>query len=66
MKMSEIKSKNEQELHKLLADGREAARKFRFEVAGSRTRNVKEGRAVRKDIARILTELQIRAPQTTI
>lgn len=47
-------------LKKMLGDKREALRVFRFEGAGSRRRNVREGRALRRDIARILTALNAR------
>lgn len=55
--MSEYKGKNQTDLKKLLNDKKEALRTFRFNLAGSKSRNVKEGRSIRKDIARILTEL---------
>jgi len=55
--MSEFKDKKENELVKTLEDKRLALKNFRFGIAGSKTRNVKEGRVLRKDIARILTEL---------
>lgn len=48
------------ELHKMVADKREALRVFRFGGAGSRTRNVREGRNLRREIAQILTELRKR------
>ncbi|OGG75632.1 50S ribosomal protein L29 [Candidatus Kaiserbacteria bacterium RIFCSPLOWO2_01_FULL_54_22] len=48
------------ELQKAIADKREALRVFRFGGAGSRTRNVREGRALRREIAQILTELRAR------
>ena len=44
----------------MVAEKREALRVFRFEGAGSRTRNVREGRELRRDIARILTEIRAR------
>ena len=47
-------------MQKLIADKREALRVFRFGGAGSRSRNVREGRNLRKDIARLLTELNSR------
>ena len=47
-------------LHKMLETKREGLRTFRFEGAGSRRRNVREARTIRKEIARILTELQAR------
>lgn len=57
MKMSEIKGKDMKTLSDMLKSKREALRGFRFGSAGSKTRNVKEGRNLKKDIARILTEI---------
>ena len=45
------------------ADKREALRAFRFGGSGSRARNVREGRNLRREIARILTELGARIKQ---
>lgn len=56
----ELKDKNGEDLKKLVADKREALRVFRFGGAGSRTRNTREGRNLRKEIARLLTELRAR------
>lgn len=58
--MEDFKDKDVQELQKLIADKRETLRTFRFEGAGTRARNTREGRNVRKEIARILTELRSR------
>jgi ribosomal protein L29 len=58
--MNEFKGKTEKDLNKLLADKRKALQTFRFNISGSKTRNVKEGKGLRKDIARILTELQVK------
>lgn len=55
----DFKTKSEKDLHKLLIEKREELRNFRFSVAGTKTRNVKEGMTLRKDIARIFTELNI-------
>lgn len=44
-------------LIKELKEKREALKSFRFSVAGTQIRSVREGRSIRKDIARILTEL---------
>lgn len=60
MKAKEIKDKNDKDLAKLLDEKRIAVREFRFGVHGSRARNTKEGRNDKKDIARILTEMQAR------
>jgi ribosomal protein L29 len=57
MKMKEITGKTPADLQKMLADKRESLRVFRFGAAGAKTKNVKEGRGIRKDIARIMTAL---------
>ncbi len=57
MKKTNYTGKAKDELVKSLYEKREALRAFRFGEAGSKTRNVKEGSTVRKDIARIMTEL---------
>lgn len=54
--MSDIKDKNPNDLLKMLREKQEALRSFRFGIAGSKVRNVREGRNTRKDIARIKTE----------
>jgi ribosomal protein L29 len=59
--MATIKDKTTEALQQELAQMREALRVFRFGGAGSRSRNVREGRNLRKDIARILTELSARS-----
>lgn len=55
--MKDLVKKTEKELASLLQEKRLALRNFRFSVAGSNARNVKEGLVLRKDIARILTVL---------
>lgn len=59
--MADIAKKNEKDLPKELALKQKALREFRFNIAGSRTKNIKEGRTLRKDIARILTEMNKRS-----
>ncbi len=61
MKTKDIKKKDDADLTKLLRDARKLALDFRFDVAGSKTRNTKEGKNAKKDIARILTEMCMRA-----
>ena len=58
--MTDFKKYSVEDLHKEIADKREAVRKFRFGSEGSRSRNTREGRNHRKDIARMLTELNAR------
>jgi len=55
--MSEFSGKNKKDLENLLHEKRQALRTFRFGVSGSKVRNIKEGRNLQKDIARIMTEL---------
>lgn len=57
MKKTIYAGKDKKDLAKSLYEKREALRAFRFGEAGSKTRNVKEGSAIRKEIARIMTEL---------
>ena len=57
---TDFKKYTVEDLHKEIADKREALRAFRFGEAGSRSRNVREGRNHRKDIARMLTEMNAR------
>jgi ribosomal protein L29 len=60
--MADIKTITTEELMKQIAQMRETLRAFRHASAGTRTRNVREGRNVRKEIARMLTELNARTP----
>ncbi|KKW19056.1 MAG: hypothetical protein UY63_C0023G0007 [Parcubacteria group bacterium GW2011_GWA2_51_10] len=53
------KQSNEDLTH-TIAEKREALRAFRFGGAGSRTRNVREGRTLRREVAQMLTELRAR------
>lgn len=57
MKKTNYTGKPISDLQKALAEKRVVLRDFRFGVAGSRTKNVKEGQMAKKDIARIMTEL---------
>jgi len=62
--MKDFKKKSVNDLEKMLKEKREELRAFRFASAGSRTRNVREGRNTRKEIAQILTELALRQQVT--
>ena len=57
MKHTKYMGKSSDDLNKALNEKREALREFRFGEAGSKTRNVKLGNGLRKEIARIMTEL---------
>lgn len=58
--MSDYSKKTEEALKSEIAAKREELRTFRFAAAGSRSRNVREGRTLRKEIARMETELSAR------
>lgn len=57
--MKDLNTKSMADLKKLLTEKRESLQDFRFGSAGSKTRNVKEGRNIKKDIARIMTALTV-------
>ncbi|OGG73266.1 50S ribosomal protein L29 [Candidatus Kaiserbacteria bacterium RIFCSPLOWO2_01_FULL_53_17] len=56
----DLKKYSIEDLQKEIAKKRESLRTFRFGEAGSRARNVREGRTLRRDIARMLTEIKAR------
>ncbi|KKQ02262.1 MAG: hypothetical protein US18_C0026G0006 [Parcubacteria group bacterium GW2011_GWB1_36_5] len=56
-KKDNLKNIGKDELKKKLAILRENARVIRFKAEGSKSKNVKELSTLRKEIARILTEL---------
>ncbi len=60
----EIQKKSDKDLVAHVAEKREEARKFRFNVAGAGTRNVRAVRNAKKEIARSLTELNTRSKKT--
>lgn len=57
MKKTTYTGKSKEDLVKALSTHRESLRAFRFGEAGSKTRNVKDGAKIRKEIARVMTEL---------
>jgi ribosomal protein L29 len=58
--MKDLKEKNVQDIAKLLLEHEESLKNFRFGISGSSVRNVREGRGLRKSIARLKTELSAR------
>jgi len=57
MKNKELNKLSETELLKLLEEKRVGVRQFRFDISGSKVKNIKDGTNMRKAVARILTEL---------
>jgi len=60
MKAKDLKTKKPTEIMKLAFEKKEELRKLRANLGGSKARNVKEISTIRKDIARMLTELNTR------
>lgn len=60
MTSKELQKKNDKDLAKELVDLRNKLREFRFGMSGGQTRNTKDGAALRKKIAQVLTELNSR------
>ena len=60
MKKTDVKKYSTDDLNKEIANAREALRTFRFGSAGSRSRDTRAGRNLRKTIARLLTEVSAR------
>lgn len=58
--MGTYTKKSESDLRKELKELRSELQRFRFGMTGSKTRNVKQGRDIKREIARILTELRMR------
>lgn len=57
MKMSDIKNKKEGDLREMISQKKEELRAFRFGTSGSKTKDTKVARNIKKDIARIMTFL---------
>ncbi len=55
MRARDLRNKSEEELHSLLQQKREALRQLRFDLVAGKVKNLREIRAIKKDIARILT-----------
>jgi ribosomal protein L29 len=55
IKMTDITSKTSADIIKMIDEKREALRVFRFGGAGAKIKDVKQGRSIRKDIARMMT-----------
>jgi len=53
------KNMDEKDLKKNLNEKREELRQAYFDVAGTKAKNVKHMKSVRRDIARIMTELSL-------
>lgn len=61
--MAKFADKNEDELEELLEEKRESLREIRFNISGAGDTNPHEKQQLKKDVARILTELRERQLQ---
>ncbi len=59
----DIKKMKIEDIQKTLNESRKKLQEFRFAVSGSGSKNSMEGRDLKRDVARLLTELKAR--QTT-
>ncbi len=56
----DFKKKTDEDLNKTLSEKRSDLKDFRFGLSGSKTKNVKKGKEIKRDIARVLTEMNSR------
>jgi len=59
--LKELKTKSAGELENVRVAALVAHKNFRFAIAGSKTKNVREGRNLRRNVARINTLLKTRS-----
>ncbi len=60
VKKIDLKKKTDKDLDKLLVEKRAGLREFRFGLSGSKTKDIKKGKNLRKETARVLTEINNR------
>ena len=58
MKIRDLRQKSKDELFRLNIEKRNHLLSLRFDLAGGRVKNIREIRAIKKDIATILTQLR--------
>jgi ribosomal protein L29 len=56
---TKITETNEKDLLKMLADKRTELSSFKFGITGAKVKNVKTARSLRRQIAQILTKLNV-------
>ncbi|MDD3491426.1 MAG: 50S ribosomal protein L29 [Candidatus Pacebacteria bacterium] len=57
VKTKDLRQKSNEELNQLLSESQKKLRELRFNLASGKVKNVRSVRALKKDIARILTIL---------
>jgi ribosomal protein L29 len=58
MDMKDLKKKTKAELEKMLEEKKVALNAFKFGIAGSKIKNVREGRNIKREIAQAITVLK--------
>ena len=58
MDMKDLKKKTKAELEKMLEEKKVALNAFKFGIAGSKIKNVREGRKIKREIAQTITVLK--------
>ena len=60
MKIKELKEKAIDDLRVLLRESKEKLRRLKFDLAAGKVKNVREIRSIKKEIARILTIINVK------
>lgn len=60
MKIKELKEKSIEDLRALLGISQEKLRSLKFDLAAGKVKNVREIRLIKKEIARILTIINVK------
>jgi ribosomal protein L29 len=60
MKTKEIRKMSDKEVEKALTEQRAEVKQFRFDITGSKAKNLKAGANAKKAVARLLTEQKMR------
>lgn len=66
MDLKELKKLSDNELHSRLAELRQKVREFRFSIANSQLKNLREIRQSKKEIAQVLTTINSRRQNSTL
>jgi ribosomal protein L29 len=64
--LKELKLKSASELQKLLSSGREKLREMRFKVSQNQLKNIREIRAQKKKIAKIITLINLKKEDKSV
>lgn len=63
MKLNELKQVSKDELRQLVKGDKEKLRQMRFDLTAGKVKDVREIRQIKKEIARILTLLNVKSEQ---